>query len=74
MPVAGGVDEGVGDGFARAEALYQRRGVVERVGVGAVGVQGQGSVKPGLGNLGVNVRVSWISVSCGSGRVPDAVI
>ena len=63
MPVAGGVDEGVGDGFARAEALYQRRGVVERVGVGAVGVQGQGSVKPGLGNLGgerqgvVDIRV-----------------
>ena len=63
VPVAGGVDEGVGDGFARAEALYQRRGVVERVGVGAVGVQGQGSVKPGLGNLGgerqgvVDIRV-----------------
>ena len=62
MPVAGGVDEGVGDGFARAEALYQRRGVVERVGVGAVGVQGQGSVKPGLGNLGGDVYKRQVRV------------
>ena len=65
MPVADGVGKGVGDGFARAEALHQRRGVVERVGIRPVGVEGQGTVTPGgigLGEEGhcvVDVRVLW---------------
>ena len=65
VPVADGVGKGVGDGFARAEALHQRRGVVERVGIRPVGVEGQGTVTPGgigLGEEGhcvVDVRVLW---------------
>ena len=65
VSVVDGVGESVGDGFARTEALHQRRGVVERVGIRSVGMKGQGTVKAcGIG-LGeechdvVDVRVLW---------------
>ena len=72
VSVADGVDEGVGDGFARAKALYGGQAVIEDIGVGAVGVQGQGTVKPGSavlrkeGHSVVDIRVLWVRQgSCG---------
>ena len=63
MPVAGRVGEGVGNGFARTQPLHQRGCVVQGVGIGAVGVEGQAAVGSGFtcfwgkGHRIVQVRV-----------------
>ena len=63
MVVADRVRESVGNGFARTQPLHQRGRVVQCVGIGAVGVQGQAAVGSGFtcfwgeGHRIVQVRV-----------------
>ena len=47
-----GVQEHFGQRVAHAERLYGAQSVVEGVGIGAVGIEGQGAVGPGPGDLG----------------------
>ena len=63
MAVADRVGEGVGNGFARTQPLHQWGCVVQGVGIGAVGVEGQAAVGSGFtcfwgkGHRIVQVRV-----------------
>ena len=50
--VRDGVGEGVGKRFPHAEPLDRGRGVVQRIGIGAVGIQRQGPVGSGRAVLG----------------------
>ena len=65
VAVRDGVGEGVGKRFPHAEPLDRGRGVVQRIGIGAVGIQRQGPVGSegvGLGKEGnavVRVHVQW---------------
>ena len=74
VPVADGVGEGVGKLFPRAERLYRRRPVVQRIGVGAVGIEGQASVQPGLRRFGyehgrvMGVRIRGRGQGAGGGQ------
>ena len=52
MAVRDGVGEGVGKRFPHAEPLDRGRGVVQRIGIGAVGIQRQGPVGSGGVGLG----------------------
>ena len=66
MVVADRVREGVGNGFACAQPLHQRGSVVQDIGIGTVGVQGQAAVGSGFMYFGdeghgvVQVRVLWL--------------
>ena len=74
VPVADGVGKGVGEGFAHAECLHGGQGVVEGVGVRAVGIERQASVQPGLRRFGyeygrvMGVRVRGRGQGAGGGQ------
>ena len=74
VPVADGVGKGVGEGFAHAECLHGGQGVVEGVGVRAVGIERQASVQPGLRRFGyehgrvMGVRIRGRGQGAGGGQ------
>ena len=63
VPVRDGIGEGVGHGFARPQPLHGGGAVVQDIYIGAVGVEGQGTVQARRGRLGheghdvVDVRI-----------------
>ena len=44
MAVADRIGERIGGGFPGSELAYMRRGIVEGIGIGTVGIQGQAAV------------------------------
>ena len=69
MVVRDGVDEGVGKRFPDAQPLDRGRGVVQYIGIGAVGIQPQGPVGSGRAVLGKegNAVVRVHVQRCGQG-------
>ena len=75
VPVADGIGKDVSEGFAHAESLHDGQSVVEGVRVGAVGIEGQAAVQPGLCRFGyehggvVSVRVRGRGQDSGGGQL-----